>query len=237
MRIAKLSFKKIWSEYRLLIIFLAVMVLFRSAIADWNQVPTGSMKPSILEGDRVLVNKLAYDLKVPFTRWQLSQWAHPERGEIVTFASPRDGRLLIKRVIGIPGDTISMRNNQLYIDGQRATYDELDAELGIIQQLDLYQRHRHAFFFEVYGGIRYPVMVRPATPTHYSSFAPVRIPEGFYMMLGDNRDNSADSRIIGLISRELIMGRAHTVAFSIDSDDYYLPRSGRFILPLEWGDS
>ena len=86
--------RRLWLEWRGLIIFLTVMVLFRSAIADWNQVPSGSMKPTILEGDRVVVNKLAYDLKVPFTTWHLGEWGDPERGEIVTFYSPDAEKLL-----------------------------------------------------------------------------------------------------------------------------------------------
>lgn len=224
------KFRKWWQEYQGLIIFLIVMVLFRSAIADWNQVPTGSMKPTILEGDRVIVNKLAYDLKVPFTSWQVQAWADPSRGEIVTFYSPKDEKLLIKRVIGTPGDVIAMRNNQLLINQEPASYGQLDLE--IIQQLDLYQRHRHAFFFEEVDDHRYPVMMRPSDPNHYNSFGPIDVPEGFYLMLGDNRDNSADSRAIGLVSRERIMGRAHTVAFSVDYEDYYLPRLDRFIRPL-----
>ena len=113
---------ELWIEYKGLIMFLVVMILFRSAIADWNQVPTGSMKPTILEGDRVVVNKLAYDLKFPFTSWQVQKWADPTPGEIVTFYSPKDDRLLIKRVIGIPGDVIAMRNNQLFYNNKPATY-------------------------------------------------------------------------------------------------------------------
>ncbi len=223
--------KTFWRESRTIIIFLIVMVLFRSAIADWNQVPTGSMKPTILEGDRVVVNKLAYDLKVPFTSWQLSQWSDPGRGEIVTFYSPRDEKLLIKRVVGVPGDTVALRNNQLYINNEAASYNELD--INIIHQVDLYQQHHHAFFFEEFGEARYPVMLRPSPPNNYNSFGPIEIPEGFYLMLGDNRDNSADSRAIGLVSRDRITGRAHTVAFSVDYDDYYLPRLDRFVRPLE----
>ncbi len=223
--------KKFWAESRTVIIFLVVMVLFRSAIADWNQVPTGSMKPTILEGDRVVVNKLAYDLKVPFTSWEVGRWADPSRGEIVTFYSPKDEKLLIKRVIGTPGDVIAMRNNQLYINDDPATYDTLDGE--IIHQLDLFQRHRHAFFFEQYDDVRHPVMMRPSPPNHYNSFGPIEIPPGHYLMLGDNRDNSADSRAIGLVSRDRITGRAHTIAFSVDYDDYYLPRVDRFIRSLD----
>lgn len=221
-----------WSEYRTLIYFLIIMVLFRSAIADWNQVPTGSMKPTILEGDRVVVNKLAYDLKVPFTSWEVGRWADPSHGEIVTFYSPADDRLLIKRIIGTPGDVIAMRNNQLYLNESPATYGELDQE--IVRQLDLFQRHHHAFFVEQYGDQKYPVMLKPSEPNHYNSFGPVEVPEGHYLMLGDNRDSSLDSRKIGLVSRDRITGRAHTVAFSVDYEDYYLPRIDRFIHSLTY---
>src|SRR5215469_6073582 len=95
-------------------LFLALVVFaVRSSLADWNDVPTGSMKPTILEGDRVYVNKLAYDLKVPFTTWHLAQWDNPKRGEIVVFYSPYDGKRLVKRVIGLPGDNIELRNDNL----------------------------------------------------------------------------------------------------------------------------
>lgn len=220
-----------WREWRTLLIFLFVMVLFRSAIADWNQVPSGSMKPTILEGDRVVVNKLAYDLKVPFTTWHLAEWDNPSRGEIVTFYSPRDEKLLIKRVIGIPGDMIKMRNNQLYINDEPATYSQLDDK--IVDQLDIYQRRHHHFFFEQIDNVVHPVMMRPALPNNSNSFGPVEIPAGKYLMLGDNRDNSADSRVIGLIDRDRITGRAHTIAFSVNYDAYYLPRPDRFIRPLQ----
>lgn len=221
----------LWREWRTLIIFLVVMVLFRSAIADWNQVPSGSMQPTILEGDRVVVNKLAYDLKVPFTTWHIAEWSGPRRGEIVTFYSPEDGKLLIKRVIGVPGDIISMRDNQLYINGEPASYSHLDD--SVVDQLSPYQRAHHAFFTENFKDMSHAVMLVPAMPTRYNSFAPIKIPEGKYLMLGDNRDNSKDSRFIGLIDRDAITGRANTVAFSVDYDDYYLPRLNRFMRPLK----
>src|SRR5215213_7423472 len=108
-----------------LLMVLALMS-FRSTIADWNDVPTGSMKPSILEGDRIFVNKLAYDLKVPFTTWHLAEWDDPERGDVVVFYSPADGVRLVKRVIGVPGDVLEMRVNRLYINGKAADYQPLD---------------------------------------------------------------------------------------------------------------
>src|SRR5512142_601015 len=95
-------------EIRPLLIVALVVCSVRSSLADWNDVPSGSMKPTILEGDRIFVNKLAYDLKVPFTRWRLANWSDPQRGDIVVFFSPYDGQRLVKRVIGLPGDLLEL---------------------------------------------------------------------------------------------------------------------------------
>ena len=208
-----------WLEWRTLVIFLIVMVLFRSAIADWNQVPSGSMKPTILEGDRVVVNKLAYDLKVPFTTWHVAEWDDPKRGEIVTFYSPDDEKLLIKRVIGVPGDVITMRNNQLYVNEEPATYSRLGS--NIVNQLDYYQRHTHAFFKEKIDQTEHAVMLRPAQPNDYNSFGPIEIPDDKYMMLGDNRDNSNDSRYWGPVPEENLIGKAFFIWMHWNTDSSY----------------
>ena len=97
----------------------------RSAIADWNIVPTGSMNPSIIEGDRIFVNKLAYGLRIPFTEVHLAQWSTPSRGDVITFRSPKDGTTLVKRVVALPGDTVAMNNDKLLINGKVATYAPL----------------------------------------------------------------------------------------------------------------
>jgi signal peptidase I len=104
-------------EIRPLLILALVLFSIRSSLADWNDVPTGSMKPTILEGDRVFVNKLAYDLKVPFTTWHITEWSNPHCGDIVVFFSPKDGKRLVKRVIGLPGDTVELQNERLVING------------------------------------------------------------------------------------------------------------------------
>ncbi|MFL2537371.1 MAG: signal peptidase I [Candidatus Azotimanducaceae bacterium] len=223
--------KNIWTEWRGLIIFLVIMILFRSAVADWNQVPTGSMKPTILEGDRVIVNKLAYDLRIPLTSVRVADWSQPKRGEIVTFYSPEDETLLIKRVVGVPGDTVQLANNALRINDTIAQYARLDDTF--VEQMTAYERHRHRFFFEVTPSSRFPVMLRPTTPNAYNSFGPVVVPAEHYLMLGDNRDNSRDSRFIGMIHASRITGRAHTVAFSVNYENYYLPRSQRFLQALD----
>lgn len=105
-----------------LLTLILITCALRSSLADWNQVPTGSMKPTILEGDRIWVNKLAYDLKVPFTTWRLAQWDNPKRGDIVVCFSPADEKRLVKRVIGLPGDTIEMRSNQLIVNSFDSRY-------------------------------------------------------------------------------------------------------------------
>ena len=95
------------------VVVLIVLGSFRSSIADWNVVPTGSMNPTIVEGDRIFVNKLAYGLRVPFTSWYVAHWSGPQRGEVITFASPADGTRLVKRVIGLPGETVQLIDDHL----------------------------------------------------------------------------------------------------------------------------
>src|SRR5215216_5457232 len=102
-------------EIRPFLIIMLVMFSIRSSFADWNDVPTGSMKPTIIEGDRVFVNKLAYDLKVPFTTWHIAEWGNPQRGEVVVFYSPDQGIRMVKRVVGVPGDVLELRNNVLIL--------------------------------------------------------------------------------------------------------------------------
>src|SRR6185503_12786183 len=112
--------KKIGYEIRGFLVILLIVSSMRSALADWNDVPTGSMKPTIQEGDRVVVNKLAYDLKIPFTTIEVLKWSDPKRGDIVVLFSPVDGTRLVKRVIAVPGDRVAMLNNQLYVNGGAA---------------------------------------------------------------------------------------------------------------------
>src|SRR6478736_2484047 len=116
-------------EIRPLLILAVVLFSIRSSLADWNDVPTGSMRPTILEGDRIYVNKLAYDLKVPFTTWHIAEWGGPQRGEIVVFFSPEDGERLVKRVVGLPGDTIELRNDVLIINETPVEYGPIAKEL------------------------------------------------------------------------------------------------------------
>ena len=211
-------------------VFVILIVLsFRSTIADWNDVPTGSMNPSILEGDRIFVNKLAYDLKVPFTTWHLAQWDNPQRGDVVIFYSPQDGVRLVKRVIGVPGDVLELRDNRLYVNGQPATYQPLDPE--VIRQMGS-GASSLVFHAEAVGGKQHPVMEIPYVNRTARTFSPVTVKPGQYFMMGDNRDNSNDSRFYGAVSRDQIVGRASRVVLSLDPEHHYKPRWDRFFRPL-----
>lgn len=212
-------------------VLLVVVVLssFRSAIADWNDVPTPSMNPTILEGDRIFVNKAAYDLRVPFTRWRMVEWGHPHGGDVVVFFSPDEDIRMVKRVVGVPGDRIAMRNNRLYVNGEPATYTPLDR--AAIGQVDPEVRPQHRFLRETFNGESHPVMWTPSR-SFRRSFEPLTIPDGYYFVMGDNRDNSRDSRWYGLVERSRIVGRAVGVAVSFDRAHHYRPRWHRFFTSL-----
>jgi signal peptidase I len=206
-------------------LFIAILLAtsFKSAIADWYVVPTGSMRPTIVDGDRIFVNKLAYDLKVPYTLWHIAEWGNPHRGDIVVFYSPADGERLVKRVVGVPGDTVAMRNNQLIINGRPVDYEPIG---------HIMSKNANAYdYIEELGDSRHPVMITPWRPA-LRSFGPLVVPKGKYFMMGDNRDNSADSRYFGCVDRHRIVGRAISVVISLDIHDKYQPRWGRFFTRL-----
>lgn len=218
-----------WRDWlRSVLVIVVAVTAFRSAVADWNDVPTGSMKPTILEGDRIVVNKLAYDLRVPYTRWRLAQWAGPARGDIVVLWSPADGKRLVKRVVGLPGDTLAMASNQLVVNGRAVDYEPLDLELVRAFEPEGANRLLAA---ENLDGEPHAVMLTPGAGT-VSTFPPVTVPEGSYFLMGDNRDESLDSRHFGFVERELIVGQALAVAGSVDPDRYFLPRWQRFFTGL-----
>ncbi len=202
-----------------LVVALLIATSFKSAIADWNDIPSGSMQPTILIGDRIFVNKLAYDLKVPYTSLHLIKWADPKRGDIVVFYSPKDGKRLIKRIVGIPGDTLAMHRNRLFINGQFVKYTPLPQ--NSLDQIELSEPSGHVFFNEKLPGNHHSVMFSRSRPS-LNTFEPVTIPEGRYFVMGDNRDNSADSRFFGFVNRKLIVGRATMVVIS---------REGSFLNP------
>lgn len=221
---------QLWKqEIRPLLVMVLVLCSIRSSLADWNDVPTGSMRPTILEGDRVWVNKVAYDLKVPFTTWHIAEWGNPQRGDIVVFFSPHDGLRLVKRVVGLPGDTIELRNNALIINGSAVEYQPIAEEL--LRDIPADARTGRVFASEQLPGQTHAVSGNPAAPA-MRSFAPQRVPAGQYFMMGDNRDDSFDSRFWGAVERKQIVGRATAVVMSLDKPRSWKPRWQRFFTSL-----
>ncbi len=204
--------------------FLMLFGLFRTAVADWNPIPSGSMHPNLLEGDVVLVNRLAYNVKVPLTDVVLAHTGEPRRGDVVTFSSPSDGTRLIKRLVALPGDVVEMHANRLTINGQPAQYQDRGVAT---EQVDDHTRLTAQHLQETVLGTTRDVQWLPQVQGR-SSFGPVTVPAGQYLMLGDNRDNSADSRYIGFVPRELLIGQAVRVLVSADILDWWQPRWSRF---------
>ena len=224
-----------WAKFnyhvRPLLFVVLVMLSLQSSVADWNEVPTGSMRPNILEGDRIFVNKLAYDLKVPFTTWHLAEWGDPQRGDVVVFFSPKDGIRLVKRVVGVPGDVVELRGNRIILNGAPAAYGPPDPK--IVNMIPAWQRPAFTLDAErINGGPPHPVMGMTAAALAGTSFGPVKVPPGKYFLLGDNRDNSSDSRVWGFADRDQIVGRAVGVAASMDPKQTLSPRWERFFTPL-----
>lgn len=207
-------------ENRGFITFVVLMVVFRSSLADWNSVPTGSMNPTIVEGDRILVNKLAYDISFPLTHTRLLRLGEPQRGDVVTFESAAANSRLVKRVIGLPGETVQLVDNHLIVNGVAAGYT------------DVTQTPRGFEATESLLGMKHKIRVSSGYGA-LANYGPVTVPEGHYLMLGDNRDNSSDSRVIGPVPRAEISGRSQRVVMSLNYDNYYLPRSDRFLHSLD----
>lgn len=207
------------------IVFLMLFGVFRTAIADWNPIPSGSMRPGLLEGDVVFVNRLAFNVKVPLTDVVLARTGDPQRGDVVTFTSPASGERLIKRIMAVPGDTVEMRDDQLIINGQRAAYTQPEELFEPVGAGRMVRAHR---FDESFGAQHQRIQVMPEILSSRRSFDPITVPADQFLMLGDNRNNSEDSRYIGLVPRHLLIGRAVRVLVSADIDGNWMPRPERF---------
>lgn len=210
-------------DNRGLLIFLLCFGFFRSAMADWNHVPSSSMRPTLLEGDVVLVDRLAYDIKIPLTDVSLARLGEPRRGDVITFSSPRDGMRLIKRLVGLPGDAIELRDGQLLVNGVASRYGSMTE----VPEPFGRQLTRGLRTTERVGEQEHAVQFLPEIAA-MRSFGPIVVPADSYFFLGDNRDNSADSRWIGAVPRRLLIGRAHHILVSANITGNWLPRVERF---------
>lgn len=216
------KFSSLLQSNKQFIVFILLMSVFRSAVADWYSVPTGSMQPTIKEGDRIVVNKMAYDLRLPFTDVSLLSLNTPKHGEIIVFESKAADLRLIKRVVGLPGDVVAMHNEKITINGQALSYQPYNPESSNPSEQST------GYSTETLGQITHRINIDKAASNSLSNFSSVTVPAGHYLVLGDNRRHSADSRVYGFVPHNELRGKATTIAFSIDYEDNYIPRADRF---------
>lgn len=207
----------------------AVVAPLRSVVADWNDVPSGSMRPTILEGDRITVNKLAFGLRVPFSGVWVARWGEPARGDIVTFASPVDGTRLVKRVVGLPGDRIAMRAGRLFVNGEPVGYEVTESHGD--GRLPTGQAVETIVASERLGERAHAVVFTPEVPA-VRDMPETSVPAGCFYMMGDNRDLSNDSRFYGAVPVRNVYGRVGYVALSVNPGEGYVPRWERWFSAL-----
>jgi signal peptidase I len=222
---------RLWKEWRMTIFFIVFVVIpVKSSLADWNWVPTGSMNPTILEGDLIYVNKLAYGLRFPLTFYRLAKWSDPKRGDIVVCFSPEDESRLVKRIVAVPGDRIEMRNNVIFLNGTPLIYTKIDSKYA--EQLASKLKNSSILATENLDGTTHVVMSIPSISA-IRNFGPITVPKDSYFVMGDNRDNSRDSRYFGFVNRKAIIGEAKGVILSFDITDKFQPRLRRFFSSVD----
>lgn len=195
-------------------VLLAVLVL-RSFVFEPFRIPSKSMVPTLLVGDFVLVNKFSYGLRLPVIHTKILDTGEPKRGDVFVFRYPRNpSEDYIKRVIGLPGDQITYRNEQLYINGKPVP----KKELGIYKGPDADVLDSMKEYLETLpGGEKHRLL---QVVGRQGPVASVTVPPGHYFAMGDNRDNSSDSRIWGFVPEKDLVGRAFLIWMSIDWSDF-----------------
>lgn len=185
--------KKVKEYAEAIIIAILIAVFIRTFVVQAFKIPSGSMKPTLQIGDHILVNKFIYGVKIPFVRSTLIPIREPKRGEIVVFIYPQDRtKDFIKRVIAIGGDTVEIRNKEILINGEKS-------------------QDNHGVYVD-------PVIM-PGAMQPRDNMGPVKVPEGTIFVMGDNRDQSYDSRFWGFVDLKDVMGEAFMIYWSWNSDD------------------
>lgn len=224
--------------------------LFRSFFIEPFRIPSGSMMPTLLSGDFIAVTKWSYGIRDPLTNKTLIETSKPERGDVVVFKYPEDTNVdYIKRVVGVPGDEVIYRNKKIYLR-KACTAERCDSPVGLeVEEIGTYSEESFGFaenyilFKEKLGKANHEAMINPRAPEflqyYYrqpgSTLGSWVVPEGHYFVMGDNRDNSRDSRFWGFVPEEYLIGKTVGIWLSLEfnngSDDLlpsFIPSSIRF---------
>lgn len=183
-----------------------LVLVLRWAFIEPFVIPSGSMIPNLLIHDNILVQKLSFGLKVPFSEKWILQWARPQRGDVVVFRYPENKDVFyIKRLIGLPGDRLEIDSGRVKLNGQ---------DWGLVPQYDM-KSDEFYYFIEQNGQRDY--VVRFLTETAHGRKVSIEVPPDQYFFMGDNRDQSSDSRAWGFVQNDLLVGRAWTVWLSCNN--------------------
>ncbi|WP_077729218.1 signal peptidase I [Methylocaldum sp. 14B] len=188
-----------------------IVLLLRSFLVEPFRIPSGSMMPTLLIGDFILVNKYTYGIRLPVLNTKIVEMGEPERGDIVVFRFPKDPKVdYIKRVIGLPGDRIAYYNKQLYVNGEAIKQTAIAEYQGVGQGSVM---NGARLLSEDLKGVNHDILIREGQPSVQGEFT---VPEGQYFVMGDNRDNSNDSRYWGTVPESHLVGKAFFIWMSWD---------------------
>ena len=237
----------IWDLFRTWGPALLTVLLIRSVLAEPFRIPSGSMVPTLLIGDHIVVTKFSYGLRFPLTRIPITDLKAPARGDVVVFVYPGsdEGKIsywldlpfpgvatldYVKRVVGLPGDTIEVKDNTVYINGVPQPRD-VDGDFNFVD--DRCHENPTALYEEKLGDVTHPALASTVYGYQMRDYGPVTVPEGHIFAMGDNRDHSSDSRVWGFVPLRNIKGKAQYVWLSYDQCTPGIPvfgtfRSGRF---------
>lgn len=190
--------RKFFSQMGGVIVAAVLVITARASLADHYYVPSGSMLPTVQIGDRIIVDKRAYGIRIPATATYVVDFDGPSRGDVVVLSSPEDGRVLLKRVVGLPSDNIEVKEGRVYLDGKPVEVEEEDKKT-----MEHLGQKVHRVSFQLGGG---------------RDYGPTKIPENQYLVMGDNRGDSKDGRYFGLVDRGLILG--HAVGMYLHAGDW-----------------
>jgi signal peptidase I len=192
-----------------------IVLLLRSFLVEPFRIPSGSMMPTLLIGDFILVNKYTYGIRLPVINTKIIDIGEPKRGDIVVFRFPKDPKVdYIKRIVGLPGDRIGYYNKQIYVNGEPVKKTLLGIYEGAGHESG--RMGSEMLFSEDLGAVTHDVLVRQGEPS--VTEGEFVVPQGHYFVMGDNRDNSNDSRFWGAVPEGNLVGRAFFIWMSWDSD-------------------
>lgn len=219
--------KHIMKEARSLVAIVVAVLVFRSVLFEPFRIPSGSMIPTLMIGDFILVNKFSYGFKVPFSDISFSSLginldpiylfgeSAPKRGDVVVFKYPEDPATnYIKRVIGLPGDTIEIRQKVVFVNGEEIRAEEIDGKVIMDDMDDKFKKYNLKFFKAKTGEAEH--IIQQDNDNYYKvDLEKTEVPAGKFFVMGDNRDFSYDSRFWGFVPQENIRGKALFVWFSM----------------------